>query len=466
MNSLFSTDTICAVSTPEGYGALAVIRLSGAKAMLICERIFIPAGKNKLLSNRTYPCVVFGHVMDGDRLLDEAVITLFKAPASFTGEDTAELSLHGSPFIRKRVMELLIENGARPATEGEFTKRAFMNGKMDLSRAEAVADLIHSESEAEHRVAMHQMRGGFSEELRELREKLVNFASLIELELDFGEEDVEFADRSLLKSHVETVLEKMDSLLASFKLGNVIKKGVPVAILGEPNAGKSTLLNALLNEERAIVSEIAGTTRDTVEDELAINGLLFRFIDTAGIRETKDTIENIGIERALEKAKIAETVLLLADASAWNVTELKNLAQKTGERPKILVVNKTDLVNDTQRQIIETDILAHFASMSYVFISAAKKQEIETLKNLLYNSLDTSALQSNRTVVTNLRHYEALKRSTEFLRKVLSDLDTHISADFLAMDIRQALFHLGEITGEISTDDLLATIFSKFCIGK
>lgn len=434
--------------------------------MLICERIFVPAGKNKLLSNRTYPCVVFGRVMDGDKLLDEAVITLFKGPASFTGEDTAELSLHGSPFIRKRVMELLIENGARPATEGEFTKRAFMNGKMDLSRAEAVADLIHSESEAEHRVAMHQMRGGFSEELRELREKLVNFASLIELELDFGEEDVEFADRSLLKSHVETVLEKMDSLLSSFKLGNVIKKGVPVAILGEPNAGKSTLLNALLNEERAIVSEIAGTTRDTVEDELAINGLLFRFIDTAGIRETKDTIENIGIERALEKAKIAETVLLLADASAWNVTELKNLAQKTGERPKILVINKTDLVNDIQRQIIETDILAHFASESYVFISAAQKQEIETLKNLLYNSLDTSALQSNRTVVTNLRHYEALKRSTEFLRKVLSDLDTHISADFLAMDIRQALFHLGEITGEISTDDLLATIFSKFCIGK
>lgn len=464
--NLFSTDTICAVSTPEGYGALAVIRLSGAKAMLICERIFVPAGKNKLLSNRTYPCVVFGRVLDGDKLLDEAVITLFKGPASFTGEDTAELSLHGSPFIRKRVMELLIENGARPATEGEFTKRAFMNGKMDLSRAEAVADLIHSESEAEHRVAMHQMRGGFSEELRELREKLVNFASLIELELDFGEEDVEFADRSLLKSHVETVLEKMDSLLSSFKLGNVIKKGVPVAILGEPNAGKSTLLNALLNEERAIVSEIAGTTRDTVEDELAINGLLFRFIDTAGIRETKDTIENIGIERALEKAKIAETVLLLADASAWNVTELKNLAQKTGERPKILVINKTDLVNDFQRQIIETDILAHFASMSYVFISAAQKQEIETLKNLLYNSLDTSALQSNRTVVTNLRHYEALKRSTEFLRKVLSDLDTHISADFLAMDIRQALFHLGEITGEISTDDLLATIFSKFCIGK
>jgi len=434
--------------------------------MFICERIFIPAGKNKLLSNRTYPCVVFGRVLDGDKLLDEAVITLFKGPASFTGEDTAELSLHGSPFIRKRVMELLIENGARPATEGEFTKRAFMKGKMDLSRAEAVADLIHSESEAEHRVAMHQMRGGFSEELRELREKLVNFASLIELELDFGEEDVEFADRRLLKSHVETVLEKMDSLLSSFKLGNVIKKGVPVAILGEPNAGKSTLLNALLNEERAIVSEIAGTTRDTVEDELAINGLLFRFIDTAGIRETKDTIENIGIERALEKAKIAETVLLLADASAWNVTELKSLAQKTGERPKILVINKTDLVNDTQRQIIETDILAHFASVPYVFISAAQKQEIETLKNLLYNSLDTSALQSNRTVVTNLRHYEALKRSTEFLRKVLSDLDTHISADFLAMDIRQALFHLGEITGEISTDDLLATIFSKFCIGK
>lgn len=463
---LFSSDTICALSTPEGTGALSVVRVSGREAFAVCEKIFVPAGRAKKLDARPLPAVVFGHVMDGEAVLDEAVVNVFRGPRSFSGEDTVEFSLHGSAYIRHRLLQLLVEHGARPATGGEFTKRAFMHGKMDLSRAEAVADLIHSESEAEHRVAMRQMRGGFADELRGLREKLVNFASLVELELDFGEEDVEFADRALLEKHVTAVLEKINSLAASFKLGNVLKKGVPVAILGEPNAGKSTLLNALLNEERAIVSEIAGTTRDTVEDELSIHGLLFRFIDTAGIRHTQDTIENIGIGRALEKAKNAETVLLLADASRWDTGLLRDLSARVGDKAFILVVNKTDLVDAGTSDRIGEDIRRLFPGWPYVFISAAQKNGIETLKEKLYHSLDTSALQGDRTVVTNLRHYEALKRSSEFLERVLHGLDTHVTGDFLAMDIRQALYHLGEITGEISTDDLLGNIFSKFCIGK
>lgn len=463
---LLSADTICALSTPDAVGALSVVRMSGRDAFAIAARIFVPAGKAKNLAALPMPAVLFGNVMDGETVLDEAVLTAFRGPRSFSGEDTVEFSLHGSAYIRQRVLQLLVDAGARPATEGEFTKRAFMNGKIDLSRAEAVADLIHSESEAGHRVAMRQMRGGFAAELRELREKLVNFASLVELELDFGEEDVEFADRSLLKNHVTTVLARIEELMGSFRLGNVLKKGVPVAILGEPNAGKSTLLNALLNEERAIVSEIAGTTRDTVEDEIAIRGIVFRFIDTAGIRDTDDHIENIGIDRALEKAKNAETVLLLADASRWDVSLLKELATRVGDKKFVLVVNKTDLLSPEQTEAIHSDIAAHFTAWPHVFISAARKTEIESLKNRLYESLDTSALQGDRTVVTNLRHYEALKRSAKYLQRVLDGLDTHVTGDFLAMDIRQALYHLGEITGEISTDDLLGNIFSKFCIGK
>lgn len=463
---LLSADTICALSTPDAVGALSVVRLSGKDAFALAETVFVPAGKKKALGERPLPAVVFGHVMDGTAVLDEAVLTLFKGPRSFTGEDTVEFSLHGSAYIRQRLLQLLVEAGARPATEGEFTKRAFMHGKMDLSRAEAVADLIHSESEAEHRVAMRQMRGGFADELRELRTTLLNFASLVELELDFGEEDVEFADRSQLKSHVDNVLHKIRHLMASFKLGNVLKKGVPVAILGEPNAGKSTLLNALLNEERAIVSEIAGTTRDTVEDEISIQGVLFRFIDTAGIRHTQDTIERIGIERALDKAKNAETVLLLADASRWDPAQLRELSARVGDKAFVLVINKTDLLDEAAKTRLEAEVRAHFPQWPYVFVSAAQKSEIETLKRQLYASLDTSALQGDRTVVTNLRHYEALKRSADYLERVLTGLDAQVTGDFLAMDIRQALYHLGEITGEISTDDLLGNIFSRFCIGK
>jgi tRNA modification GTPase len=461
-----AADTICALSTPEGHGALSVIRVSGPQAFGLCNRLFIPEGNTKSLVGRTYPAVVFGRVMDGPAVLDEAILTLFKSPRSFTGEDTAEFSLHGSPYIRKRVLELLVEAGARPATEGEFTKRAFLNGKLDLSRAEAVADLIHSESEAGHRVAMHQMRGGFAAELRELREKLIQFAALVELELDFGEEDVEFADRSLLKSQVLDALSHINRLTASFALGNVIKRGVPVAIIGEPNTGKSTLLNALLNEERAIVSDIAGTTRDTVEDEISIRGLLFRFIDTAGIRETVDTIESIGIDRALEKARQAETVLLLADASRWNPPQLKALADRIAHRALIVVVNKIDLLTAEQLQGIRQETAGLFPGIPSLYISASLKTDLEELKNTLFAHLDTSVLQPGGTVVTNLRHYEALKRAEEYLTKVLVDLDTAVSGDFLAMDIRQALFHLGEITGEVTTDDLLGNIFSRFCIGK
>ena len=463
---LHASHTICALSTPEGHGALSVIRVSGPQAFALCSRLFVPAGANKSLGGRSYPAVLFGNVMDGTRILDEAVLTLFKGPRSFTGEDTAELSLHGSPYIRKRVLELLTELGARPATEGEFTKRAFLHGKMDLSRAEAVADLIHSESEAEHRVAMRQMRGGFSAELKALREKLIQFAALVELELDFGEEDVEFADRALLKNQVYEALAQINRLTASFALGNVIKRGVPVAIIGEPNAGKSTLLNALLNEERAIVSDIAGTTRDTVEDEISIRGLAFRFIDTAGIRDTTDTIETIGIERALEKARLAETVLLLADASRWNPEGLKALAERIGNRALIVVVNKIDLLTPDRLRELKEETAFLFPGIPSLYISASLKTDLDVLKNTLFESLGTAALQTGQTVVTNLRHYEALKRAEEYLTKVLADLDTAVSGDFLAMDIRQALFHLGEITGEVTTDDLLGNIFSKFCIGK
>lgn len=465
-SDFLSSDTICALSTPDAVGALSVVRLSGHNAFTLAQQVFVPQGKNKTLDNRTLPAVVFGHVMDGAAILDEAVLTLFKGPRSFTGEDTVEFSLHGSAYIRQRLLQLLVEAGARPATEGEFTKRAFMHGKMDLSRAEAVADLIHSESEAEHRVAMRQMRGGFADELRELRSTLLNFASLVELELDFAEEDVEFADRTQLKNHVDKVLRRIRQLMDSFRLGNVLKKGVPVAILGEPNAGKSTLLNALLNEERAIVSEIAGTTRDTVEDEIAIRGVLFRFIDTAGIRHTQDTIESIGIERALDKAKNAETVLLLADAARWDAQQLRDLAARVGHKTFVLVINKSDLLDEAGKAALEAEVRTHFPLWPYVFISAAQKAEMEALKDRLYATLDTSALQGDRTVVTNLRHYEALKRSADYLERVLTGLDSHVTGDFLAMDIRQALYHLGEITGEISTDDLLGNIFSKFCIGK
>jgi tRNA modification GTPase len=465
-SDFFSSDTICALSTPDGVGALSVVRMSGRSAFSICDQVFIPAGKHKSITDKKLPAVIFGRVMDGEQILDEALVTAFKGPNSFSGEDTVEFSLHGSSFIRERLMQLLIEKGARPATQGEFTKRAFMNGKMDLSQAEAIGDLIHSESAAAHKIAMHQMRGGFGEELRALREGLVSFASLIELELDFGEEDVEFANREDLKQQVDKIRTVIHRLTDSFKIGNAIKNGVPVAIVGAPNVGKSTLLNALLNEEKAIVSSIAGTTRDVIEDTLTIDGILFRIIDTAGIRDNPDNeIERIGIERTFEKIKGADIVLYITDGSTGHVSSedlskgFENAKKIQAEFPAskvILVANKCDLRHDA---------IWWASNFPLVTISAKEKQGIDDLKNAMVAAMG-GVPQQNQTVVTNLRHYDALVKADNYLQKVLEGLDLNITNDFVAMDIRQSLYHLGEITGQVTVDDLLENIFSKFCIGK
>ncbi len=402
--------------------------------------------------------------MDDDELVDEVLVSVFRNPKSFTGENSVEISCHGSVFIQKRILNLLSKNGCRMAKPGEYTMRAFMNRKMDLSQAEAVADLIASSSEAAHKVAMHQMRGGFSAELKVLREELVHFASLIELELDFSEEDVEFADRSQLITLINRILTTINRLIGSFELGNVIKEGVQVAIIGEPNAGKSTLLNAFLNEDRAIVSDIAGTTRDTVEDELVIEGIKYRFVDTAGIRETTDTIENLGIERTMQKAEQADVVMFLFDAATYTSERLKKEISELKSRKSdledrlILVANKTDKTTES--------VATKFADFNAVSISAKEKTGIDELKEKLTEFVNLSALEEDQTIVTNTRHIEALNGAKNSLKEVLTGFEKQMPSDLVAIDIRRALFHLGEITGEITTDDLLGNIFSKFCIGK
>lgn len=446
-------DTICALATASGVGAISVIRLSGQKAISICDGVF-PAKK---LNEQASHTVHFGTIREGVKIVDEVLITLFKNPHSYTGEDVVEVSCHGSVHIQNQLIQLFLKQGARMAQAGEFTLRAFSNGKMDLSQAEAVADLIASNSEAAHQVAIQQMRGGFSNELKDLREELINFASLIELELDFSEEDVDFADREKFNQLLEKIKAALKRLIDSFEVGNVIKNGIPVAILGEPNVGKSTLLNALLNEERAIVSDIPGTTRDTIEDNLIIGGIQFRFIDTAGLRQTEDVVENIGIQKALEKAKEAQVVLYLMDASrelSKQLQEVEELKGKLGSK-LVIVVNKVDQNPATKEQV--TDAL---------FISAKNKEGLDTLTDTLLGFVKMGTLTNNQTIVSNSRHVEALNKSLKQIIKTIEGLNSDISSDFLAMDIRQALFHLGEITGEISTDDLLDNIFSNFCIGK
>lgn len=456
------TDTICALATPSGIGAIAVIRLSGPDAITICNSCFF--GKD--LTQVDTHTIHFGTLRDGDRIVDEVLVSVFKDKKSFTGENAVEISTHGSPYIQQQVLQLLLKNGAKSAGPGEFTLRAFLNGKLDLSQAEAVADVIASNSEASLQLAMQQMRGGFSSEIQKLREELIHFASLIELELDFGEEDVEFANRDDLKQLVVKLQTKLIHLINSFNLGNVIKNGVPVAIVGEPNVGKSTLLNALLNEERAIVSDIAGTTRDTIEDEIVISGISFRFIDTAGLRETVDEIESMGIKKSFEKIDEASVVLLLVDASTISENQLmadvKNIEDRIEGKNKRLVViaNKVDKAN----QAVISD---KFNRVKHVlFVSAKDKLNIEDIKEQLFNYVNSGALNQNDVIVTNTRHFEALTQANEFLTKVLEGLDINITGDFLAMDIRQSLHYLGLITGDISTDDLLDNIFSKFCIGK
>lgn len=447
--NLLENTTIVALSTPPGMSALALIRLSGEQALAITNKVF-----DKDISNAKGYSVHYGSIKNGENVIDDAIVTVFKGPKSFTGENIVEIACHGSTFIQQSIIELLLQNGATMAQAGEFSKRAFFNGKMDLSQTEAIADLIHSTSAAAHQVAMNQMRGGFSNDLKVLRAKLIHFASMIELELDFSEEDVEFADRTELHKLVSEVIEHVNKLAQSFKLGNAIKNGVQTVIVGRPNAGKSTLLNGLLNEDRAIVSDIPGTTRDTLEESLTINGLEFKLIDTAGIREAQDTIEKLGIERTFEKINQSAIVVYLYDVTETTSKEVeKDLATLNKNAAIVVIANKADL---SQTNVIENAIL----------ISALKKEGIEEVKTAIYTTVVEEGFNLESTIVTNARHYESLIRTNEDLQKVIDGIDSGLSGDFVAMDIRQALHHLGTITGEISTDELLGNIFANFCIGK
>ena len=464
-------DTICAISTAQGMGAIAVIRLSGEQSICICENIFKPAKAGKLLSQQNANTIHFGSITDGKKDIDEVLVSIFKTPYSFTGEDIIEIACHGAPFIQQQILQLLIANGARLATAGEFTQRAFLNGKMDLSQAEAVADLIASRSEAARRVALQQMRGGFSNELIHLRSQLLNFISLIELELDFSEEDVEFADRSELIKLVNQIESLLKRLVQSFSLGNAIKNGIPVAIVGHTNAGKSTLLNTLLQEERAIVSEIHGTTRDVIEDTINIEGIGFRFIDTAGIRATKDEIENLGIERTYDKISKATIVLLMLDVNDPNkkiheaITDIKKRLNE--QQQLIVVINKTDLGDHSIQERFNKVSFKELSGIDAIVPISAKNQvNIESLTSSLLKTVNLSAIDNDEVIVTNVRHYEALQQSLEAIIRVSEGLQTGISADFLAQDIREVLHFLGEITGHINTDEVLGNIFKNFCIGK
>jgi len=448
-------DTIIALSTPPGSGAIGVIRLSGPDAITLTNAVF--SGKD--LEKQASHTLHFGLIKNGEQIVDEVVTGLYVAPKSYTKENVVEISCHGSNYIIQQIINLLIDRGARAAKPGEFTLRAFLNGAFDLSQAEAVADLIASNSKASHDVAMQQMRGGFATELKALREQLIHFASMIELELDFAEEDVEFANREQLRNLVTKINHVLHRLISSFEMGNVIKNGVPIVIAGKPNVGKSTLLNALLNEERAIVSDIAGTTRDTIEDELNIGGIVFRFIDTAGIRDTADIIEALGVERTLEKMKQAKLIIYMADA-AQDVAEIEEQVRGLEQLaiPYLILINKADLIETAQRKAFE--------ALNVVFISAKEKSGIEELKETLLEQVNLHHINTSETLVTNIRHVEALKQTENALQRVLDNVDNPVTSDFLAMDIKQALHYLGEITGTVTTDDLLENIFTKFCIGK
>lgn len=462
-------DTICAIATAQG-GAIGSIRVSGPEAITITGRIFTPAKSGKLLSEQKPYTLTFGRIYNGEEMIDEVLVSLFRAPHSYTGEDSTEITCHGSSYILQQVMQLLIKNGCRMAQPGEYTQRAFLNGKMDLSQAEAVADLIASSSAATHRLALSQMRGGFRKELTTLREKLLNFTSMIELELDFSEEDVEFADRSALRRLADEIEEVIARLANSFSVGNVIKNGVPVAIIGETNAGKSTLLNVLLNEDKAIVSDIHGTTRDVIEDTVNIGGITFRFIDTAGIRETSDTIESLGIERTFQKLDQAEIVLWMID-SADAISQLTLLSDKILPRCEhkqlILVFNKVELINETQKNELASQFSEHIGSeIESIFISAKQRLHTDELQQRLVAAAHLPTVTQNDVIVTNVRHYEALTRALDAIHRVQEGLDANISGDFLSQDIRECIFHLSDIAGEVTNDMVLQNIFAHFCIGK
>jgi tRNA modification GTPase len=450
------SETIVALATPTGTGAIGVIRLSGLDAITIANSVF--DGKN--LTKQASHTIHFGHIVEGDAVLDEVLMSIFIAPRSYTRENVVEISCHGSAYIIESIIKLLIKKGARSAKAGEFTLRAFLNGSLDLSQAEAVADLIASNSKASQQVALQQLRGGFSSQLHSLRDQLIQFASLIELELDFAEEDVEFANRGQLRKLIKEINSVIGNLIRSFELGNAIKQGVNTVIAGRPNAGKSTLLNALLNEERAIVSHIPGTTRDTIEEILNIHGINFRLIDTAGIREATDAIEQIGVQRTMEKISQSAILIYVYDAASITLEELNaDIAglQKPGVT-MMAVANKIDLLNSE-----EIAALPH--TQSEAVISAKEKFHIEDLKQKIYRLAVKDKLTGDETLVTNVRHLEALQKTEAALIRVLKGID-HTTSDFLAMDIKQALHYLGEITGAVTTDDLLDNIFSKFCIGK
>jgi tRNA modification GTPase len=459
---MLTEGTIIALSTAAGPAAIGVIRLSGPEAISTTEQLFRARSKKRLKEQKSHT-VHLGDIVDREQLIDEVLVSVFKNPHSYTGEDVIEISCHGSRYIQEKIIQLFIHKGIRPAKAGEFTLRAFINGKMDLAQAEAVADVIASENEASHQVAMQQMRGEISTEINQLRQELVDFASLIELELDFAEEDLEFADKSAFEALLFKINTLLKKLIDSFALGNVIKKGVPIAIIGPPNAGKSTLLNALLEEDKAIISSIAGTTRDSIEDEITIEGIGFRFIDTAGIRETQDEIEQIGIKKAFEKAKQAAIILYLIESQSFT-QEVKSHREKLNDlqtqfpnKPLWVLLNKTDVTTDTLPTTLE--------GYPCLQMSAKSKTGIETLKQVLVRYMEENNYQ-DESIITNSRHYAALSCALIEISKVQKGLHEGLSMDLLAIDLRQALFHLGEITGEVTNDELLGNIFAKFCIGK
>ena len=460
-----TNDIIVALATAHGSSAIAIIRLSGPEVLNIVEPFIYSKTLKKIsLKNKPSHSVNFALIVFQDNIIDEVLITLFKNPNSYTGQDSIEISCHGSPFIQQKLLQLFLSQGARMANAGEFTLRAFLNGKLDLSQAEAVSDLITSNSALSHQFAMQQMRGGFSTKINQLRQNLINFASLIELELDFSEEDVEFANRNDLKKLISTIYSVIEALIQSFELGNVIKNGIPVTIIGKPNAGKSTLLNVLLEEDKAIVSEIAGTTRDLIEDEMIIDGVMFRFIDTAGLRITSDAVEQIGLNKAFEAIKKSAIVIYLFDAHELTegdlVLELQKIEEHLVSTQVILVANKIDIetLNDLKNEFID------FPEM--IFISAKKQLNINELKNKLLSLFDARTVSATDTIVTNARHASSLTNANLALKKVLEGLNNNIVPDLLALDIRYALNEIGLITGEVSNEDLLNNIFSKFCIGK
>lgn len=467
-----SDSTICAIATPAGNGGIAVVRVSGTQAIAICDTIFAPHNHSKKLATQAGYTSLYGTISDGSEVVDEVVATLFRSPYSFTGEDTVELSCHGSQYIQQRIIMLLLAAGCRMAEPGEFTRRAFASGRIDLSQAEAVADLIAANSAAAHRLAMNQMRGQFSNHLAQLRLQLLDFVSLIELELDFGEEDVQFANRDHLSQLTQEIMQEIKRLAQSFAIGNAIKNGVPVAIVGETNAGKSTLLNRLVRDDRALVSDIHGTTRDVIEDTITLGGTLFRFIDTAGIRETTDTIENMGIERTFGKLQQSDIAVWLIDSTS-PIAEIEALAQRIlplcEEKQLIIAFNKSDLVTGEQQTPLDTlqnRLVAQRPNTTTLRLSAKKDDGVDHLEQLLIKAAQLPTADNSDIIVTNARHHQALLNALAAIERVADGLATDLATDLIAQDIRETMHHLGEITGQISTDEILGSIFSRFCIGK